>query len=154
MGLRKSFKKIDWYKEFNIAISFALVIIGIGMVIGGAFLSFHATKTFWIGMHNVDLSYNTMIWVNDLNKENIDEKLGLGFRNYRNVFDKTNQGDVIPYTDGYILGGNQQEASFIMLPLFVGIFFSGIVFMLFGFLNYIFFLRKMEFKYKLKGVIK
>jgi len=81
-------------KEIEIIFIFLFLIYGIYLIYSG-------TSLFDTGFKNIDLAYNTCLFVNDVNV-NSNSTL-----NYRSYLDFTNKGTTIPLTLAYSLGANQ-----------------------------------------------
>ena len=94
-------------KDFEQVICIIAVLLGVAGAI-------YSVNIFYIGFHNVDLSYNICVIANDLDLE------------YRELRDNYDIGKDILTTDLYIMGNKQMQKSIItgMLSAFIiGYFF-------------------------------
>ena len=83
-------------KDFSNKIELICLIIALLM---GIFFMVDSMQDFWIGFHNVDLSFNGCLVANDLNI------------NFRLMNDSYDIGKNIPVTDLYIIGMKQIQTS-------------------------------------------
>ena len=102
--------KIDW-KTINPKPFLLVAFICFGY---GAFI-------FSIGLHNVDLSYNMALIVNDNNIEK--ESYDLPLNDYRDALDQTIGDTKITYMKSYTMGLSQMVQGTMMM-IFSAIFFT------------------------------
>lgn len=103
-------------KEIEKTIWILILIFGIGFIIYG-------TQGFYIGFHNVDLSYNIlrMSYYNDLNFNEMIDRYDI-------------EGNTMDYTTAYIIGNEQMERALFMV-LIGGFFFGSALMYLLGLLE-------------------
>ena len=82
-------------KDFEQVICIIVVLLGIAGAI-------YAVNGFYIGFHNVDLSYNMCVIANDLDLD------------YRELRDNYDIGKDVLTTDLYIIGNKQMQKSIII----------------------------------------
>ncbi len=87
-------------------------VVALALIIGGVASALIGVQTFYIGEHNIDLSYNMAL-------------IAIDFRDgdYRDWTDTANTGQNITFTQLYSIGLNQMENGLMVVSL--GLFCFG-----------------------------
>lgn len=97
--------------------------LGVILLCFGTLMLCQSCYYFIMGFHDVDLSYNICVLVNDKSQEGLSS-------DYRNQYDITSSGNHMYYTSVYSRGHNAQFRNF-MIAIFGGLLFgSGLMVLL------------------------
>lgn len=103
----------------SIVLGFVLISVGI---IGYS----TSVSEYYIGQHNVDLSWNSMSWAYDIDMALVRSKSNIRLVEFDTIFDRMNNGENITYTNAYRLGLNQMNEAFYAAQISVIAFMSGL----------------------------